>query len=398
MKILRSNLMRAATILAVLAMVSLACSLGSAATPEAQPTPTSPPPPAEEPTPVPVEEPTVASSQVEEQAPISPIPEEPGEPAQAGSGEVSLSSPDGILSLEKAYYYPGQTMEVFYQLSAPLESDDWVGIIPSDAPHGSVSENDANDVGYAYMGEETAGVVIIIAPPLPGLYDLRLNDASEDQEISSLSFEVLPHDASQVQLSLDKSIYGPGGEMVLSYVVPDTLPEDAWFGILPIDAPHGSASENDANDLGWAYLGGSLSGTLSFYAPGEPGSYDLRLNDTTGGTEMADVKFEVQAHDAGQAGLSLSKTTFAPGEEIVLNFTAPPTLPENAWIGMLPADAPHGSETEADQFDLSYEYLQGSVSGTLNFYAPDEPGVYEFRMYDTDKNGSELTALSFTVQ
>jgi hypothetical protein len=61
-----------------------------------------------------------------------------------------------------------------------------------------------------------------------------------------------------------------------------------------VPMPHGSAETNDQHDLQYRYLSGKTSGTLSFDAPEQPGSYDIRLHDTDGGgTEIASVTFTV---------------------------------------------------------------------------------------------------------
>ena len=100
----------------------------------------------------------------------------------------------------------------------------------------------------------------------------------------------------------------------------------------------------------------------------------------------------------GKGRLGLEKTEFRTGEMINVTFQASPVLPEGAWIGIIPSDKPHGSEEENDQYDIDYQYIGGQTSGTLVFAAPEEAGAYDFRMHDTDDNGTELTFVSFTVQ
>ena len=95
--------------------------------------------------------------------------------------------------------------------------------------------------------------------------------------------------------------------------------------------------------------------------------------------------------------LTLGKTDFQPGEEIQVIFTAPDTLPDDAWVGIIPSDTPHGDEAVNDEFDLTYQYLEGKTSGVLDFVAPDAPGAYDFRLHDTDAEGKELVAVSFVV-
>jgi hypothetical protein len=68
----------------------------------------------------------------------------------------------------------------------------WMGIIPSEVPHGSAMTNDEHDLDYAYLNNQVSGVLIFAAPTDPGSYDFRLND-SEDasgEEVASVTFQV----------------------------------------------------------------------------------------------------------------------------------------------------------------------------------------------------------------
>jgi hypothetical protein len=98
-----------------------------------------------------------------------------------------------------------------------------------------------------------------------------------------------------------------------------------------------------------------------------------------------------------QPSLNLDKTEYLPEEEIRVAFTAPDNLPMDAWVGIVPSSIPHGDEVQNDEYDLSYEYLQGKTSGALTFEAPSDPGDYDFRMHDTDTEGKELASISFSV-
>jgi uncharacterized protein YjbI with pentapeptide repeats len=101
------------------------------------------------------------------------------------------------------------------------------------------------------------------------------------------------------------------------------------------------------------------------------------------------------AIDLSNAKLQLNKTTFAPGEEIRVSFVALPTKTSNGWIGIIPSQIPHGSQSVNDQHDISYQDLRGRTSGELVFTAPTQKGSYDFRMND---GGKEITSTSFRVQ
>ena len=199
-------------------------------------------------------------------------------------------------------------------------------------------------------------------------------------------------------MTLSKTTYAPGEQITVTFIASPKFSERAWVGIIPSAIAHGSETVNDENDVAYIFLEKKVSGTLQFYAPGQPGKYDFRMHDTDeNGKEVASVSFEVVKTTEG-ATLKTDKTAYQPGEEIRLTFTAPATFADNAWIGLIPSDVPHGNETQNDEHDLEYEYLKKRTSGLLVFKAPEKAGSYDFRMHDTDQEGSEITSLTFTVQ
>ena len=203
-------------------------------------------------------------------------------------------------------------------------------------------------------------------------------------------------------LTLDKANYNPGETITVTFTAPASFPDNAWVGIIPANVPHGSESTNDKYDLAYEYLKKRTSGSLTFKAPNAPGAYDVRMHDTdAGGKEVVSVSFTVGGgRTPPSSGLSLGidRTMYKPGEQITVTFTAPDSFAENAWIGLIPANVPHGNETENDKFDLAYQYLQKKTSGLVAFQAPAQPGEYTVRMHDTDADGREVASISFTVK
>ena len=184
------------------------------------------------------------------------------------------------------------------------------------------------------------------------------------------------------------------------FTAPADYPADAWVGIIPSSVPHGDEAVNDENNLDYRYLEGQTSGVLTFTAPGEPGSYDLRLHDTdSDGKEVASVTFTVAVPTgSAQPTLWLDKTTFSPGEEIQVHFTAPDWYPDSAWVGIIPSSVPHGTAAVNDENDIDYQYLEGLTSGILTFTAPATPGSYDFRLNENDSDGKEVASVTFQVE
>lgn len=297
------------------------------------------------------------------------------------------------ITLSKTRLITGEVFEVHFKADATLSPKAWVGIVPSDIPHGSEERNDEHDVAYQYLNGKAMGTLTFNAPTRPGSYDMRLHDTDDKgTEIASVTFSVAPASGA---MTLSKTRFQGGEKISVTFSTPPNLSPSAWIGIIPSEIPHGSEERNDEFDLTYQHLSGKSSGVLDFVAPSKPGSYDFRLNDSDDeGNELASVSFTVVS---SSAGLTLNKTRFAPGERIWLNFKTSVAFASNAWVGIIPADIPHGSEERNDEFDISYQYLEGKTEGTLEFTAPDQPGRYDFRLNDSDDEGNEIASVGFTV-
>lgn len=323
--------------------------------------------------------------------------------ALLGVPSISLSQAAG-LQLDKTYFTPGEEIRVHFTAPEGLPDNAWVGIIPSNIPHGNEAVNDQHDITYQYLKGRTSGALIFQAPNQPGNWDLRMHDTDNNgQEIASVSFVVggSAPISGPASLELDKTNFAPGEEIRVRFVAPPGLPDNAWVGIIPSNIPHGSEATNDQYDITYQYLKQRTSGELVFTAPNQPGAWDLRMHDTDNdGREIASVSFFVGGapHTVGPIWIRLDKFSFEPGEKIAVHFSAPDSLPQNAWIGIIPSNVPHGDEATNDQYDIAYQYLEGRTSGTLIFKAPSNSGNWDFRMHDTDNNGREIASVSFVVE
>jgi len=202
-------------------------------------------------------------------------------------------------------------------------------------------------------------------------------------------------------LRLEKTRFAPGEEIRVFFTALAGYAADAWVGLVPSQIPHGDEVVNDRHVGHYEYLRSRPSGVLTFQAPAQPGNWDLRMNDSDQqGREVASFGFTVEERRSRVAfapALRLAKMFYAPGEEIVINFTAPASYPENAWIGILPSGVPHGDEAVNDAYDVCYQYLEGRTTGTVRLVAPAQPGRWDVRMHDTDSNGREVASLTFAV-
>lgn len=82
-------------------------------------------------------------------------------------------------------------MWVSFNTSVAFASNAWIGIIPSNIPHGSEDVNDQHDISYVYVKGEKEGIKEMAAPTTPSVYDVRFNDTDNNgKEIASVTFTV----------------------------------------------------------------------------------------------------------------------------------------------------------------------------------------------------------------
>jgi hypothetical protein len=131
----------------------------------------------------------------------------------------------------------------------------------------------------------------------PGAYtviDSDLATWSQNAQSGGAGFSQVSAEESPATLKLDNATFAPGEEIQVFFTAPEGLPESAWIGIIPSDVEHGSEPLNDQYDITYQYFKGS-SGSLTFKAPMQPGSYDFRMNEYDGGgREIAYVSFTVK--------------------------------------------------------------------------------------------------------
>lgn len=225
---------------------------------------------------------------VESVSPVDPIPN-PGT--------------DKILETNKTEYLPGEELEVSFKLDARTSFDEtaWAGIIPAEVPHGNEETNDDFDLAYAFLGNHQEGILVFEAPDQAGAYEVRLfsSDEGGGQEVAAIPFKVIGPitPVSGNQIRLNKSLFSPGETIQLEVSIKpeDKWDESAWVGIVPWDVPHGSEAVNDANNLGYQYMGPYLAGKMRFPAPLQPGTYDMRLNSSDeAGQELVFATFLVK--------------------------------------------------------------------------------------------------------
>ncbi len=303
----------------------------------------------------------------------------------SGEGEVWIQDPK--------VFSTGTKFTVRFEAATTFHDNAWLGVVPSDVPHGSEQVNDRHNLGYRYIRGRTSGEDVLTAPSQPGSYDVRLHDSDSDgREVASATFTV---EAAIGKVWLDKNEFTSAENMVVHYSAL-ALGNYAWAGIIPSDIPHGSEEENDKHDLSYKYVTSDPDGTLTLIAPATEGSYDVRLHDTNNnGSEIASVTFNVVK---ASGKVWLDATDYLAGQQLDVHFSSSSALGDSAWVAIVPSDVPHGSASENDRHDVDYRYIPGKTSGTTNLNAPFTAGSWDVRLNDsTATDGNELAHTAFTV-
>ena len=68
----------------------------------------------------------------------------------------------------------------------------------------------------------------------------------------------------------------------------------------------------------------------------------------------------------GDYSLKIPKKSYQPGEAIELSWTTAKDLHKSAWLGVIPADAPHGKASVNDRHDVAYTYVSGKTTGSAS--------------------------------
>lgn len=178
------------------------------------------------------------------------------------------------------------------------------------------------------------------------------------------------------ELILYQSIFYPGEKIPLSFKAAENFTGRADL----IDSESAKALSSQP-------LSGT-SGTASFAAPAEEGSYAFRMCDGSGGKggegdEIVSLSFVVATPT-----LTIDVDSASTCDRVNVSYTGAPGF-EGDWIGLYTVGS-------GDESPISRRYLDGSNNGTLTFSMPSSAGSYEFRIFGDD--GTESLAASSPVE
>jgi IPT/TIG domain-containing protein len=126
--------------------------------------------------------------------------------------------------------------------------------------------------------------------------------------------------------------------------------------------------------------GGSM---FALAPPHSAGPVDIAVQNSGGLAALAG------AYTYQPITVSVTPSIVSPGGDLIVTWTVPGQYWYD-WIGLYKVGDPNGSY-------ISYEYTNGTSSGSVRFRAPLEPGWYEFRYLTNDDYYDAARTLPITV-
>lgn len=105
----------------------------------------------------------------------------------------------------------------------------------------------------------------------------------------------------------------------------------------------------------------------------------------------------VEVPEVVEPELTLNAEYYLPGDEILVTYKVPAEFEDDAWVGLIPSEVEHGDEEVCDEFDLDFHLIGDEKEAEVSFYAPEELGMYDIRLFDSDFEGKEIRSVSFEV-
>lgn len=250
----------------------------------------------------------------------------------------------------------------------------------------------------------------------PGVYlmqaDVRFLDGSDPITLRR-DFSIT---AGLAELATDKTDFAPGEAINVRFAGMSGDDED-YVSVAIAGSVNGSA-------WSYVYTGGRREGSVTLLAPTTPGAYELRaffredesvlrasMPITVGGSapvqevvtpaeesveEAAIVPQEVVVPPTGEpspdarATLALDKTTYAPGEAIVVTY-AGMFGDQYDYISIAIAGS-------ANAFSWTYIYTGGLREGSVTLTAPTAPGAYEVRAFFREDEAILRGSVAFEIR
>lgn len=258
----------------------------------------------------------------------------------------------------------------------------WVGIYNASDKIKGISS-----ISYTYVKDLNDGKTWSFdAPDRLGDFQIRLYWTQNDEEYcaEALDFKVVsvPMKPGDVTLSADKLLVNEKVKVTVAGLSDGQITEGAWLGVFKKDDAIKTSS------LAYAYVKDLSDGkTWEFTAPAAYGKYEVRIftqdveKDLLETVVFGRLDFLVGSQPAQKGDIKLNKEAYKMDEKVTvtINGVTPGQIDDRAWVGLFKPD--DDFKTSA----LEYQYLKDRRDGkTWTFNAPEQPGVYEIRVFTSD--------------
>ena len=206
------------------------------------------------------------------------------------------------------------------------------------------------------------------------LVNWKAGDLCQDNIINVFDLCIMKRMMPTFKATITNPIWNAETRTITADVTYENRPEgsDAWIGVVPSDTPH-NEKEADAASIQVKWLSGFESGNFDGFLLSDNSlsrNYDLRIySNDNGGGELACVTFYIDGPRGEITNIQWNADTRTVTADVTYaNFPAV----SNAWIGVVPSDAPH-NELDADGVDVAYIALTSFESGsfvTVKYTAP----------------------------
>ncbi len=241
----------------------------------------------------------------------------------------------------------GTPFEVAWE--GPDADGDYVTVVPVGTRDGMRQGNWANT--------RDGSPVTLVAPPVPGAYEVRYVLRREHRTLAHVPITVGPPDASLV---VDAEV-GAGGPFEVEWTGPDN--EGDYVTIVPA-----GVSRDAAFDIMWSRVSTRHGSPVMLSAPPEPGEYEVRYVLGQGRRLLVAAPVSVVA-----AGAVIdAPPEVEAGSSFEVEWTGPDN--EGDYVTIVPA----GVSRDA-AFNIMWSRVSTRHGSPVMLQAPPEPGEYEVR-------------------
>jgi len=188
---------------------------------------------------------------------------------------------------------------------APGFDSDWIAIFSGGAENENYGE-------WYYLNGERSGTLTFTAPNEVGIYEFRMFEnwaggGGYNDIATSNVVRVQLEPVNPVTITASPRIVAPGGLITVTYSGAPGFDSD-WIAIYKAGAASDSYGE-------WYLLNGNESGSLTFTAPGEAGSYEFRMfRNWAGGGGYNDIARSNRVLVNSSAALGCRWESFTPDQ------------------------------------------------------------------------------------